>query len=582
MGKLRLTDNSMIKNNELKFFEYTRKSSEDSQRQVASIGDQIDIMQKIVEGENLCVVDIFKEEMSAKQPGRPLFNEMLERIEKGDANAILCWDIDRMYRNPLDEGRLRWMLQKGIIKVIKTPYRQFYPDDAGLLMGVEGGRATDYVIRLSKNVRRGLSSRIAKGWRPNLAPIGYKNEGVKGEKIIVPDGTNFELVRKMWDLLLTGSYSVSKILDTANNEWGLRTTVRRRLGGKPLSQAQIYKMFNDPFYYGYFWWTNPSTEQKELIKGSHQAMITDKEYWRAQTLLGRKGKQQPKTREFYVTGLMKCGECGGNVTAEEKHQIICTQCKYKFGYENKTACPKCSIEISEMKDATIMDYTYIHCTKKINKNCTQRSIRLDELEKQFDAKLADLKIDEDYLQIALDYLQEKQQSSGNAEQKTRESLQTAYDNCQTRIKNLHREYTSPQNLNHVLYTPEEFAEEKKTLVIERSSIEKHLKEIKENFDHSLEATERTYNFCAFARRNFDTKDIQKKREIFSTIGSNLILKDKILNIEKLHPYLLIENELKAQKALFASLERKKITNPEALKTEKDALLQASLLMLRRR
>ena len=88
--------------------------------------------------------------MSAKDPGRPVFNEMLDRIERGEADGIIVWDIDRLYRNPVDEGRLRWMLQKRVIRAIRTPSRQFYPEDAGLLMGVEGGRVMDYVIRLQK------------------------------------------------------------------------------------------------------------------------------------------------------------------------------------------------------------------------------------------------------------------------------------------------------------------------------------------------------------------------------------------------------------------------------------------------
>jgi site-specific DNA recombinase len=270
-------------NNELKFFAYTRKSSEDSQRQVASIGDQKDALTRIITNENLNLVrEPFSEEKSAKNPGRVEFNKMLDFIEQGEANAIVCWAINRLYRNPVDEGRLRWMLQKGVIKMIKTPSREFYPDDAGLLMGVEGGQATDYVIRLSKDVKRGLNSRRDKGWRPNLAPIGYLNEGVKGEKIITVDEKKFELIRKMWDLLLTGTYSVTSILDTANNKWGLRTTIHRQIGGKPVSHAQIYKMFKDPFYYGYFNWLNSETGEVELIKGSHPAMITEKDYWRAQ------------------------------------------------------------------------------------------------------------------------------------------------------------------------------------------------------------------------------------------------------------------------------------------------------------
>ncbi len=567
----------MKSSQEIRYFSYCRKSSEDSQRQVASIGDQTNTLKQISEREGLFLKKFFTEERSAKDPGRIVFNDMLERIEKGEADGLLCWDIDRLSRNPIDNGRLQWMLQKSVIKVIKTPGRSYYPEDAGLLMSIEGGRATDYVMRLSKNVKRGLSGRVAKGWRPNHGPIGYKNQGDKGDKIIVPDEKTFEIVRKMWDLFLTGTYSVNKILDTANNKWGLRTTIKRKLGGKPVSRAQIYKMFKDPFYYGYFEWKNYETEEKELIKGNHQPMITEKEYWRAQVLLGRKGKPQPKTRNFYATGLMKCGECNGTVTAEEKHQIICTKCKHKFAYEGRTACSKCNSDISEMINPTILHYTYFHCTKRPCKTCTQGSIRLEDLETQFGEILSGLKIDDDYLKVALEYLNEKQNDSTSGEKRIRDSLQTAYDNTQTRISNLQREYTSPQNINHDLYTPEEYLEQKKMLLKERNDIESELNEVKVKFDQSIEATERTFNFCRFALANFEIGDIQKKRDIFSTIGSNLTLKDKKLSIERLHPYLLVENELKSQKAVLSSLEHKK----SGYVKRKQEAFEASCISLRR-
>ena len=561
-------------NNDLRYFAYSRKSSEDSQRQVASIGDQINALSALAEREGLSLVrSPFTEERSAKDPGRPVFNDVLRRIEAGEANALLCWDIDRLSRNPIDNGQLQWMLQKGVIKVIKTPGRSYYPEDAGLLMSIEGGRATDYVMRLSKNVKRGLGGKVAKGIRPGPAPIGYLNVGEEGDKTIVKDPARFEIVRKMWDLFLTGTHSVSDIRDIADFEWGLRTQTRRKQGGKPLSMSHMYRIFADPFYFGFFEWTNYDTGLIELYSGNHPVMITEHEYRRAQVLMGKHGKPQPKTREFAFTGLMRCGECDSMITAEEKNQIICSGCKNKFAYENKTSCPKCGTDISEMKNPTILNYIYYHCTKKKNRQCSQKTIRLEELEKQFNQVLAGLKIDEDYLKVALDYLQDKQKKEGGAEKTIRQSLQSVYDSCQTRLANLHREYTSPQNSNHKLFSPEEFSVQKEQILSERNGLESKLRNIKESLDNSYEVAERIFNFCAYAQHHFNNaKDLQTKRDIFSTIGSNLILINKELKIERLHPYLLIENEIKSQRELYSRLEPKKGGSTK----EKDAVFASSL------
>jgi hypothetical protein len=151
-------------------------------------------------------------------------------------------------------------------------------------------------------------------------------------------------------------------------------------------------------------------------------------------LLGKHGKIRPRNREFAFTGLMHCGECDSTITAEEKNQIICSDCKTKFAYENKTQCPKCNIDISEMHNPTVLNYVYYHCTKKKNRNCTQKTIRLEELESQFNKILDEITIDEDYLNLAFEYLQDKQKNAGGEEKAIRQTLQSAFDSCQTRLR----------------------------------------------------------------------------------------------------------------------------------------------------
>lgn len=561
-----------MKTQTIKYFVYCRKSSEDATKQVASIQDQENALLSIVEKEKLNVVKTFREERSSKDPGRPIFNEMLDRVDKGEANGILCWDIDRLYRNPVDEGRLRWLLQKNVVSVIRTPYRQFYPEDAGLLMGVEGGRATDYVIRLSKNVKRGLNGKVAKGWRPSSAPIGYKNIGERGDRTIIPDPESFETVRKCWDLLLTGVYPVSKILEIATEQWGLRTKIRRKLGGKKPSLSHMYNVFSDPFYYGSFWWNNPETEEKELHKGLHKPMITETEFMRAKALIGKKGKPQPQTREFAFTGLMRCGECDSMITAEAKQQIICTKCKHKFSCINKTICPKCQTDSSEMNNPTILNYVYYHCTKKKNKHCTQKSIKIEDLETEFINKLDRLKIDDEYLNVAIDYLREKKASSGFQNDVAKHSLSKNLEVAEERLNKIEMEYTSRANLDYGIYSPEEYKESKNRIKDEIKGIKENIEKVNQSSGQSSDVTERVFNFCTLARKVFAGDDLKKKKIVCSTIGSNLTLKDKKVFIDLVTPFLLIENEINEQKKLYSTLEPEK----RGYDKRKEAVFTASI------
>ncbi|KKS84251.1 MAG: hypothetical protein UV59_C0023G0005 [Candidatus Gottesmanbacteria bacterium GW2011_GWA1_43_11] len=59
---------------------YLRKSSDDKDGQIASLPSQKDALTKLVEQHKLKISRIVEESKSAKQPGRPVFNEEIERL----------------------------------------------------------------------------------------------------------------------------------------------------------------------------------------------------------------------------------------------------------------------------------------------------------------------------------------------------------------------------------------------------------------------------------------------------------------------------------------------------------------------
>src|SRR3989344_2277631 len=237
----------------IKYFMYARKSSESEDLQVQSIDDQVNRLKQLAADLELNVIKIYTEAKSAKKPhSRPIFDEILKRIERGEAGGIFCWQINRLTRNPIDSGKLSWLLQQGILKSIQTIDRQYLPDDNVLLFNVESGMANQFIIDLRKNTKRGVEGKLQRGWLPSRAPLGYLNDKI--EKVITKDPERFNVVRKMWDMMLTGIYTPPKILEVANNEWGLRTIKYKREGGKELSLSGIYRMFTNLFYAGILYW----------------------------------------------------------------------------------------------------------------------------------------------------------------------------------------------------------------------------------------------------------------------------------------------------------------------------------------
>src|SRR3989338_3884037 len=108
--------------------DYDRRSSDDADHQAASLEQQRSCNVKLHEENGTPPpVKIYSESASAKKPGRLAFNEMIDDIDAGIIEVIYCWDLSRLSRNPIDAGRLSWLLQRGILKAIVTPLRTYLP-----------------------------------------------------------------------------------------------------------------------------------------------------------------------------------------------------------------------------------------------------------------------------------------------------------------------------------------------------------------------------------------------------------------------------------------------------------------------
>ena len=490
-----------MKNSKIKYILYLRKSTESEDRQILSIGSQKKELEILAEKKNLNIIKVLEESKSAKAPGRPLFNEMINMINNNKANGILCWNLDRLARNPIDGGTINWILQQRTIKHIQTSGRSFYPDDNVLLMSVEFGMAHQFIKDLKKNTKRGLKAKAEQGWLPQLAPPGYLNNPIKnkGKKDIIKDQNNFDLIKKTFYLILTDKYTIPEMFKKIN-DWGYRNKA-----DKKMSKTTFYNMLTRPFYCGEFEYPKGSGN---FYKGKHDPMITVTEYNRIQKLLGRKGRPCPQKHSFPFRGLIRCGECGAMITPENK--------------------------IKYQKNGNIHHYIYYHCTKHINPSCKQKSIRAEKLEKQILEILEKIEIPIEFHQWAIKELRKENETESKDRNIILKTQQNTYKACVKKIDRLIDMRTNDE------INEEEFKAKKAEINKEKLRLEELLEDTSKRVNSWLDNAETIFSFAEKAREKFKNGSQETKRRILSSLGSNLLLKDKKLAIDIQKPLILIK------------------------------------------
>ena len=230
----------------LKYVLYLRKSTDDAQRQVRSIGDQeaecLDLQRRL----GLNIIKTIKETKSAKSPNlRPQFREMLDEIKMGKYDAILAWNPDRLARNMLEGGEIIYLVDENIIKDLKFVTHPFTPDPNGkMLLGLAFVLSKQYSDDLSQKISRGVKRSFSEG-KIGTYKHGYKRDD---EGFQVPDGKMFELIKEAWKLRAEGR-SLEEIATTINDK-GYERKIKRTGVIMKADAKLLSKLFRDPFYFG--------------------------------------------------------------------------------------------------------------------------------------------------------------------------------------------------------------------------------------------------------------------------------------------------------------------------------------------
>lgn len=457
----------------MKYIIYARKSTESEDRQSLSIQSQIIEMQEIARRNDLQVVKIFQESKSAKNPGRPVFAEMLDFIRSKKAEGILCWKIDRLARNPVDEGMIKWMLQNETIKQIRTFDREYNPDDNVVIASIEFSMANQYIRDLSKNVKRGLAEKVRRGEYPGCRPIGYLIE--PKTKLIKIDPEVAPYIREAFELYATKKWSALRIT-TKLYEDGLRSK-----SGKKLYRSRLYRILSNPLYCGLFEWNG------KVYKGVHEPIISKQLFDEAQERLHPDRYMKRETvRQFLFRGLAVCGECGLKITAEIKK-----------------------------------GHTYYRCTKsRGTKQCSQKYVREEDLTDKVRQQLALYDFNDEKLGDIIEAAEIKYAEMMNGTDTRKKELEASITEIRKRRESLIEKF-----IDNAI--PKEIYDRKYSESIgEEADIEEKMQGLGNENGDAIADIRTIAQFTKVAHEIFNRGDETIKKEITSLISSNFGLNDR--------------------------------------------------------
>lgn len=297
-----------------KAYAYLRVSSEE-QVSNFSLDNQLDYCNREALRLGYTLIKVYREEgASAKTTNRPQLLQMIEdcRKNRSEISALFIYKIDRLSRETSDYLAIKKMLADYGVRIVSvTEPLEDSPVGVFLETMLAANAQLDNGIKSVRTID-GLKKRLEQGLPLGKAPVGYINATRDERQITEPDPQQFGLVKKAWEEMATGAYSLSTIVPFMN-KLGIQIKIgKRRL---PITRSQqTHRIFRDKFYAGYI----VSRKYGVDKRGIHQPMISEELFYNVQAIINKRSftaniKHNRQNKDFPLRGVI-CAECGQPMT----------------------------------------------------------------------------------------------------------------------------------------------------------------------------------------------------------------------------------------------------------------------------
>jgi site-specific DNA recombinase len=350
--------------------------------------------------------------------------------------------------------------------------------------------ASFYTEQQSVDVREGLMRRVQEGWFPGMAPYGYRNVRRDGRGVVEPDPVPARNTRRIFELYATGQHTLDSLIAQMRSE-GLAFRPNR----PRFPRNSVRQFLLNPAYCGMI----PFGDQ--VYEGRHEPLVTKAVFDRVQEVLKQKSKRHTRGYKPYLyRGMFRCGECGCVVTTE-----------------------------------TQKGHNYLHCTKRVKRDCSQRFVREEQITDQVTAILQSVAIPVEDADWMIAQLQAEQAGDEQQAIAQRDRLRASLSDIQAKLDRLTDLYIQ-QAVGLDEYKPmrANYVGEKQHAKDELAALEA---EPSKRFEPMIRFISDAKNAGILATSGTD----EQKRDLFRKTGSNLQLLNRQLRWEPRDAWQIVQN-----------------------------------------
>ncbi len=255
-----------------------------------------------------------------KADKRPAFQEMIARAKSKEhpVDVLLVWKFSRFARNQEESIVYKSLLKKAGVEVVSVSEPLADGPFGSLIERIIEWMDEYYSIRLSGEVKRGMTEKAMQGGYMARAPLGYEN-AERGTLKVVPEEA--EIVRMIFRKYVNDHAAFSSIARQLN-ELGIPT----KRGGLWENRTVKYILQN-PVYKGFARWNvgrnnlrGPAASSPDMIvaESNHEAIISPELFDQVQAAISgayRRPKSRPAdSYSHWLGNLVKCSSCGSSLT----------------------------------------------------------------------------------------------------------------------------------------------------------------------------------------------------------------------------------------------------------------------------